>query len=345
MVGLALKSWAWDRSEVLMSEKIIQRGKTRIWYADTFYLGVHIRDCLRTTDEKIARRRLWEIKFSVEEGGYQVSKKKFKFFAEQVAAEGLSEREESIMRIHILPFLGETKIGKVDVDSWVQARVHKPKSTLVKEMSVLARVMKKADPSFVMPKPRFKNLGKVFDETQILEREQMEMVVRDYVMERNKLPCLIAAYSTLRLKNVIGLRKKDVDFKEGWIRVKQSKTGKLVSIPITKTLKEVFMTVKVRPLQPDDLWFPGIKANTIANQVRRSFTRAGIPWASFHSLRHFGASYLIANNVPLEQIRIIMGHSDFKSTLVYARLKGDKIKEAMAVFDQKLHTQNLHKPL
>jgi integrase len=326
-----------------MSDRIIQRGKKGVFYADTMYMSVHIKDCLRTTDEKIARRRLWEIKISIEEGGYQLSRKKFSYFAEQVMEDGLNERDEVNMRVHIMPHFGETKMGELDIEGWINSRLDKPKSTLQKEMRTLAKVMRKADPNFQMPKPRFKNEGKVFDESQILSRDEVEMVVRDYVLQEYKIPCLVAAYSTLRLKNVIGLRKKDVNFSEGWIRVKQSKTGKPVSIPITETLKGVFSQVKIRPLLADDLWFPGVDANAIGIQVSRSFTRAGIAWASFHSLRHFGACFLIANGVPLEVIRIIMGHADFRSTLVYARLKGDKIKEAMGVFDRLPLPQNFPK--
>lgn len=339
------KKRKWAKSGSLSSERIIQRGKRGIFYADTKYLGIHIKDCLQTTDREIAKHRLWQIKVSIDAGGYQRRKQKFKHFAKQVINDGLNERDAANMRVHILPYFGEMKMGAVNIEAWINSRMDKPKSTLRKEIQTLSKVMKKADSNFKMPKTRFKNGGKVFNENQILTREQVEGVVRDFVSPNYKLPCLIAAYSTLRLKNVIGLRKKDVNFDDGWIRVAQSKTGKPVSIPITSTLKSVFDKVQNKPLLDDNLWFPGVKAKAIGVQVSRAFTLAGIKWASFHSLRHFGACLLIENGVPLELIRVIMGHSDFRSTLVYARLKGEKVQEAMGVFDKSASPQIVPKSI
>ena len=55
-----------------------------------------------------------------------------------------------------------------------------------------------------------------------------------------------------------------------------------------------------------------------------------------HHFRHFAACYLINNNVQLEAVREFLGHSDIKSTLVYARLKVEKLQEAARVLDTTL---------
>ncbi len=56
---------------------------------------------------------------------------------------------------------------------------------------------------------------------------------------------------------------------------------------------------------------------------------------SFHHFRHFAACYMINAGVPLEVVMRILGHADVKSTLVYARLKRETLKDAMKVFDVK----------
>jgi len=50
-----------------------------------------------------------------------------------------------------------------------------------------------------------------------------------------------------------------------------------------------------------------------------------------------GISPLVTCNagVPLEVVMRILGHADVKSTLVYARLKRETLKDAMKVFDVK----------
>jgi len=56
----------------------------------------------------------------------------------------------------------------------------------------------------------------------------------------------------------------------------------------------------------------------------------------FPYFRYFAACELINNNVSLEVIREFLGHSDIKSTLVYARLRGEKLQEAVSGFDTTL---------
>ena len=89
-------------------------------------------------------------------------------------------------------------------------------------------------------------------------------------------------------------------------------------------------------MKDEDRFFPDLKEKPIGVQVGRAFKRAGIAWASFHHFRHFAACQLINNHVPLEVVREFLGHADIKSTLVYGRLKGETLQEAVRVFDTTL---------
>ena len=89
-------------------------------------------------------------------------------------------------------------------------------------------------------------------------------------------------------------------------------------------------------MKDKDRFFPDLNEKPISVQVGRAFNRAGIPWGSFHHFRHFAACHLINNHVPLEVVREFLGHADIKSTLVYARLKGETLQEAVRVLDTNL---------
>ena len=167
-------------------------------------------------------------------------------------------------------------------------------------------------------------------------------VIENEVNPKYQIPSLIACYSGLRLRNVVGLKKKDVDLKSGFIVVAQTKTKEIVSIPITKKLRNVFSRIKVWPLKREDLFFPNIKAGAMGKSVGRSFNRSGIPWATFHHFRHFTACFLINNGVRVELVQKIMGHKHIVSTLVYARVKRDVLVDAMSVFDVGC-TESVHK--
>jgi len=318
-----------------MADYMIQRGKEGVWYAKRRLKGVHIQDCLRTTDEKLARRRLAELELAVERGDYQAFKKPFLEAAQEYLKEA-SWREEIIIRKHLIPYFKEYNIGGINeyvVFKYFETVKHKPESTLTKKLACLKRIICQHNRSFVLPKLKYENKGERFDETQILEESDVLNVIHNHVPEEYRIPCLIAAYSSLRMGNVVNLKRRDVNLKDGWIEVRQTKTGNPVSIPINGKLKNVFRQIKVWPLNDEDEFFPDILAPRLSRQVWSAFHRAGFPWASFHHFRHFAACFMINHGVRVEVVQKILGHKDIKSTLIYARLKRETLKEAMKVFD------------
>ncbi len=55
--------------------------------------------------------------------------------------------------------------------------------------------------------------------------------------------------------------------------------------------------------------------------------------AHYLLFRHYAAYKMINEGVELAAVRDILGHADFRSTLVYARIKKEKLLEAMRVFN------------
>ena len=313
----------------VMSSEIVRRGKEGIYYANVTYMGVRLRDRLKTVDRDEAQRRLIELKLAVERGDYQKAKQTFDDLLEKYKPS--KERKALIIRVHLMPEFSGKKLSEIDVDAWAndQAKRH-PESTCKKHFQVMKEL------GFELPKVKFIQ-GKRFNREQILSEEQVLRVITQFVNPRYRFVCLVSAYSGLRLKNVVHLKRNEVNLKDGWLNIKsQSKTGKPVSVPITPGLRKIFKLIKVWPLRDQDRFFPNISEKPISVQVGRSFKKAGIPWGSFHHFRHFAACELINNGVPLEVVREFLGHSDIKSTLVYARLKGEKLQEAVSGFDTTL---------
>ena len=316
------------RGEVMSSE-IVRRGKEGIYYANVTYMGIRLRDRLKTVDRDEAQRRIIELKLSVERGDYQKAKQTFDDLLAKYKPS--KERKALILRVHLMPEFSGKKLSEIDVDAWAndQAERH-PESTCKKHFQVMKEL------GFELPKVKFKQ-GKRFNREQILSEEQVLRVITQFVNPRYRFVCLVSAYSGLRLKNVVHLKRSEVNLKDGWLNIKsQSKTGRPVSVPITPGLRKVFKLIKVWPLRDQDRFFPNISEKPISVQVGRSFKKAGIPWGSFHHFRHFAACELINNGVPIEVVREFLGHSDIKSTLVYARLKGEKLQEAVSGFDTTL---------
>ena len=233
-----------------------------------------------------------------------------------------SKDKQRTLDYHLLPrFKGKTVIQvEEELEGWVdEMSKANPDSTCKKIFQVMTEL------GFEFTKVEGLE-GKSFDRDQILTEEDVLRVIKDHAMPQYKTLCLVAAYSGLRLKNVAELRKKDVNLRSGWLKVNQSKTGKVVEVPITATLRAVFSKIP-SPLRPDDLFFPNVNTKAIATQVTRSFNRAGIPWASFHHFRHFTACHLLDNGHSVEEIRDFLGHKLIETTLIYARVKRENLKK------------------
>jgi integrase len=90
----------------------------------------------------------------------------------------------------------------------------------------------------------------------------------------------------------------------------------------------------------DALVFPSASGTPIdaANLYRRVFTpaakAAGVPWATFHTLRHTCATTLFRHGLNAKQVQGWLGHHAASFTMdVYVHLLPDDVGEAPAVFD------------
>jgi integrase len=71
--------------------------------------------------------------------------------------------------------------------------------------------------------------------------------------------------------------------------------------------------------------------------------KAEVRYFRFHALRHFGASMLDHDRVPISSIQRILGHESRSTTEIYLHSIGESEREAMKVFDreidEKSHTE------
>lgn len=70
----------------------------------------------------------------------------------------------------------------------------------------------------------------------------------------------------------------------------------------------------------------------ISNRLRFIFTclLTAALWVLFHVARHtFGTTVTLANNVPLQDVSVMLGHASTRMTQHYARIMNSSLKEAM----------------
>jgi len=126
-------------------------------------------------------------------------------------------------------------------------------------------------------------------------------------------------------------RKIAIRAKEGW-RPKTNEREISISDPLLDMLKEM----KKRPtkLSPSDYVFVPRGARISKNRLRRELIKiaeaADIPdLTKLHTLRHTFASHLVMAGVDLPTVQRLMGHSDIKTTMIYAHLAPDHLARSV----------------
>ena len=67
-------------------------------------------------------------------------------------------------------------------------------------------------------------------------------------------------------------------------------------------------------------------------------------WVLFHLARHSCAtSVLLANDVPIETVSKILGHTNIRTTQIYARITDRKVSRDMEMLSQKLDHAGIRK--
>lgn len=176
------------------------------------------------------------------------------------------------------------------------------------------------------------------------ECKKLESVIADgKVTLRDAAIVIIGLSCGIRACDLINLHLSDIDWKNETITFKQSKTGNLVYLPLTSTVGNAIAKyiVSERPdVESEFLFLRTLAPFTPLSDhaachaiVSRVFMEAGIDKGSriwgMHMLRHNAASTMVKNEVPIETIAAILGHSTPDTTDIYITTDVERLKECV----------------
>ena len=69
-----------------------------------------------------------------------------------------------------------------------------------------------------------------------------------------------------------------------------------------------------------------LSRESIAKIIKAIGKRGGVPWVSPHILRHTFATFMLASGVPVQDIQIMLGHSQINTTMIYAQVDKDHVR-------------------
>lgn len=148
---------------------------------------------------------------------------------------------------------------------------------------------------------------------------------------------MLALHTLQRPGAILDLRVGQVDLKAGRIdflppgRVQTAKRRPVV--PITAALRPELEQAMRETNLGYVVEYGGNRLLSIKKTFATTARRAGLPGITPYVLRHTGATLLAASGVPLRQIAGMLGHSEQKTTEVYAKHRPEYLLDAAAALD------------
>ncbi len=256
-------------------------------------------------------------------------------------------------------------LGDVPIEDVTPEMLERWKATLTvsnrsvaKYLVILHGIFKRAMKVWAIPRnpvvdverPRYR----VSDDLDAYSPEDVWALVRAAGSEQDAALFLTAAFTGLRMGELLALQWRDVDFAGEAIRVRRSynihgglgtpKSGKVRSVPLVPDVAKALAGLSQRAefVADDELVFPNefgrfMDASALRDRYKAARARAGLRPLRFHDLRHtFGTLAVRKAEVPA--VQAWMGHADIQTTMRYVhhRDRGDEAKllaQAFAVTD------------
>jgi len=146
-----------------------------------------------------------------------------------------------------------------------------------------------------------------------------------------RAPMAFAACTGVRRGEMLSLRWMDVDVKNRRLYLRETKNGALRILPIPESALTVLNSLPGG--KAGDLVFAGVDPAFLSVYTKRVFKKLGILDASFHTLRHTAASWMVQQGVDLYAVGQILGHKTPRMTQRYAHLSPDYMAGAVGKLD------------
>jgi integrase len=243
-----------------------------------------------------------------------------------------------IVKAWIVPALGELRVEDVTsahVEAWITAFERKP-STRTKALVLLHGIFQRAKKVYGLPvnpvveveKPPQTRSGDI----EVFSPEEVWALARAAESEQDRAIFLAAAFTGLRMGELIALHWRDVDFAGSLLRVRAGyaggvlttpKSGKVRSVPLAPDVAQTLARLAGRELftAEDDLVFPGetgefLDGSALRRRYKVALKRAGLRQLRFHDLRHTFGTRMIAK-ADIRRVQEWMGHADIQTTMRY----------------------------
>lgn len=328
--------------------------------------------------EKDAKARLAAILTDARRGAIEQVRtaSTFERVAEDWLAWGVRERDwkpstvsdnRSVVNAHLLPAFGSKRVERItaeDIETWRDELVEErglSRRTVNKALIVLGAVLERAVKAHGLVKNPVREVTKLrerYDPNQydFFSPDEVQALADAAASAQDRAVFLTAAFTGLRMGELIALRWGDVDFDTEALHVYGSyslgtltapKSGLSRTVPMAEQVREELKAQHGRVAHGRaDLVFPGergefLDGSALRRRYKKALERAELRPLRFHDLRHTFGSIAI-NQATIVQVQAWMGHADIDTTMKYMhhRSRAGDARLLSAAFRPKRKTPN-----
>ena len=180
----------------------------------------------------------------------------------------------------------------------------------------------------------------------LTEEELQSIIKKDFEIDRLGFVRDLFVFSCFTGLSYIDVKKLKADnivTLNGieWIKMAREKTSTPVSVVLFDGTKCIIKKYENDPKRKDKL-FPSMSNQKMNQYLKEIATSCGIKKnITFHMARHTFATLTLSKGVPIESVSRMLGHTNIKTTQIYAKITNKKIEEDMTKFFNDKTIRNL----
>jgi integrase len=244
----------------------------------------------------------------------------------------------SVIHVHLLPAFGELPVEDVStavIEGWLagyEGSTRSRNKLLIQLHGILERARKVYGLSGNAATDVEKFRQRASGDIQVFSPEEVWALVRAAESEQDAAIFLTAAFTGLRIGELLALRWRDVDFAGSVVRVRASyylgqlttpKSGKVRAVPLAPAVAAALAPLSQREdwTGDDELVFVGasgsyLDGSALRRRYKAALVAAGLRPLRFHDLRHTFGTRMIAK-ADIRRVQEWMGHADVQTTMRY----------------------------
>ena len=201
----------------------------------------------------------------------------------------------------------------------------------------------------VDPFASYKIQFKKVDRGYLTQRELELIMAKEFAIERLEHVrdiFIFACFTGLAYIDVQKLRKEHIresfDGKQ-WIMTKRQKTNIATNVPLLDVPQQIIKKYEDKQLN-NDRALPVPSNQKLNSYLKEIADVCGINKnLTFHMARHtFSTTITLSKGVPIESVSKMLGHTNIRTTQIYARITNEKVGNDMEILSEKLNELGLN---